>query len=183
MKTIIKLLLLALCLLPSTLQAQGDLRVIYIRQDNSTNVQDLTQKLKKYFAKYPNDEILLYYSDTKPLIMDRSSFSETILVGTISSKNSYIPVNTTTELDVFSTKFEQKTPKGFNNLTIDFFVSEDFFSSGDQDNFVARFLIVNSLENYKKLTLNYYPCGGKIDENDLMFDKKYGLTVKTNLVL
>lgn len=183
MKKTLRLLILVLCLLPTVLQAQGDLRVIYIRQDNSTNVQELTQKLKQHFAKHPNDEILLYYSDTKPLIMDRSSFSETILVGTISSKNSYIPVNATIELDAFSSKFEQATPKGFNNLTFDFFVSEDFFSNGDQDNFVARFLIVNSLENYRKLTLNYYPCGGKVDKNDLIFDKKYGLTVKTNLVL
>lgn len=184
MKKLIHLLAFAASFLPLTVLAQGDLRVIYIRQDNSTDVEVLTSKLKKHLALHKNDNILLYYSDNKePLTMDRSSLSETMLYSTISSKNSNVEVNASFELDVLSTKFEQITPKGFNNLTFDFFVGEDFFSNGDQDNLVARFLIVNGIESHDRLTLNYHPCGGKISESDLTFDEKYGLTTKTHIVL
>ena len=175
MKRLIGVFLFFLFLSPVISNAQSDLRVIYIRQDDYTDVEILTNALKNFFSQHRDEEILVYYSDVKPLVWDRSSFSDAMLYGAVSSRNSVIVINTLTELDNFSAEFEKHTPLGFKRLTFDFFVSEGFFANGDQNNLVARFLIVNGLENYKKITFNYYPCGGKIEESDLQFDNKYGI--------
>lgn len=175
-------LFLSLYLIPLCGFAQSKLHFVYIRHDNSTDIEILENSLDKFFQQHSADDYIVFYSDVNPIIMQKNNFSLHEIKDAINNKNSIVGINPKAELNAISSMYENYKGLHNENVIIDCFVSEEFFDYDYANSIIAQFLIVNGLHNTLSVDVNFYPCGGKISEKQNVYSVQYNIQNKTNFI-
>jgi hypothetical protein len=180
MKQITMLLISALF---STISFAKDLHFIYVRLDNSMDIEILKTQIGKLKSSFYGDNFILYYSNENTT-MDNQSWDKNKLFGQISSQNSSIAISIPDELESISVPLENHLQEeSYSAIYFDCFVGNDFFDNNFQDILLARMLIVNNLIQSKyNVSFLYYPCGATYNQEKVKFNPEYNINLKTKII-
>ena len=101
-----QLILLLLSVLFSTTSFASDLHFIYIRLDNSMDIEKLKTQIEKLKNSFSGDDFIVYYSNDN-ITMDKKSWDKNKLFGQINSQNSSIAISIPDELESISIPLEK----------------------------------------------------------------------------
>ncbi|MBO4586234.1 MAG: hypothetical protein J5677_00245 [Bacteroidales bacterium] len=175
MKKIALFTLLIMALSSTVAWGQGELHLIYVYQDRSVENDKMIEAIQSYMRQHQGENYVVYYSDVQPLVMDKTTYKEDDLAGTISSRNSIISMSPVRELNAVSEVIERYS---FNKLAIECFVGPQFFENNYHNSFLARFLLVNKLNDEAKASLTFHSCGASLSNVNKAFADKYSITIQ-----
>jgi len=171
-------------LFASNLKAQ-DFHFVYISLDNSMSFSQVNDKLSQLMNKIESDkeEFVVLYTNSFPKIISSSFNDRDKIKNLISNTASITAIDISDELHLFldifeknevcqiqrdalENKFAVKPKNKYKAIAFDFFVGNEFFELGNQNNLLAKFLFASDLQLKDfNVDVNYY------DSSNLSNDK------------
>ncbi|MCL2652092.1 MAG: hypothetical protein FWD60_13855 [Candidatus Azobacteroides sp.] len=178
-----KLTVLLLSVLFSVTSFAKDLHFIYVRLDNSMDIEILKAQIEKLKSSFSDSDFIVYYSNENTT-MDNQSWDKDKLFGLISSQNSSIAISIPDELENISFPLEKRLQEeSYSAVCFDCFVGNEFFDNDYQDMLLARMFIVNSLIQSKySVLLLYYPSGATYNQEKMKFNPEYNINLTTKII-
>ena len=161
-----------------SLWGQGKLHYVYICQDNSVENPRLSSTLEQFMQSHQGDNFVIYYSNVTPIVMDRTNYREDNIQSEIVKHNSSVSIMPLREIDRMS-----ETLENYNYSRVDMhcFIGSQFFESGYHNSVIARFLLVNRLNDGEKINLVYHVCGSLQNGVDIDFAERYSINVQPTI--
>ena len=162
-----------------------DFHFIYISLDNSMSYTQVNDKLSQLMNKIEkdNEEFVVLYTNSFPKIISTSLKNRDRIKNLISNTASITAIDISDELYLFLQIFEENEvcqikrdtlenklvviPNNkYKAIAFDFFVGDEFFDLGNQNNLLAKFLFASDLQLKDfNVDINYY------DSSNLSADK------------
>lgn len=162
-----------------------DFHFVYISLDNSMSYSQVNDKLSQLMNKIERDkeEFVLLFTNSFPKIITANIKDEDKIKSLISNTASITAIDISDELHLFLDIFEKnevcqiqrdtlenklvvRPNNKYKAIAFDFFVGNEFFELGNQNNLLAKFLFASDLQLKDfNVDVNYY------DSSNLSNDK------------